>query len=55
MRGARLEGSAWGGKIAIGAFALLLLTAVGLAIYGGLAVPPQADTVKVLPNDRFPH
>lgn len=55
MRGVRVEGSGLSGKIVIGAAVMLLLIVVGLAIYGGMAVPPQADTVKVLPDERFAH
>ena len=54
MRMARSEGGSWGGSIAIGIGALLLLAAIGLTIYGGTVRPPQHAIEQVLPNDRFP-
>ncbi|MBU6298494.1 MAG: hypothetical protein KJS68_09640 [Alphaproteobacteria bacterium] len=50
---ARSEGMGWGGKMAIGAGVLLVLAAVGLAIYGGSVHPKQHEIQQVVPNDRF--
>jgi hypothetical protein len=56
MRGARLEGTGGGHvSIAIVAGAVLFFAAIGLSVYGGMAVPLQHDTVKVLPDARFAH
>lgn len=55
MRGAKLENSGIVNKIAIGVAAAVILGLVGLAVYGGLVVPPQKNVVKVLPDDRFAH
>ncbi|MGA7711432.1 MAG: hypothetical protein WCA81_05985 [Rhizomicrobium sp.] len=50
---ARSEGVGWGGRIAIGAGALLILAAIGLAIYSGTVHPVQHAVEQVIPNDRF--
>jgi|GEM_PF-5088487 hypothetical protein len=56
MRGVRLE-SVGGGHVSIAIIAgvVLLLAAIGLAVYGSVAVPPQHDVVKVMPDERFAH
>jgi len=55
MRMARSESGGWGGRIAIGIGVLLILAAIGLAIYGGTVHPHQHAVEQVLSNDRFPH
>ena len=50
---ARSEGISWGGGIAIGAGVLVILAAIGLAIYGGTLQPVQHSVEQVIPNDRF--
>ncbi len=45
----------WGAWLAIAIGVLLILGAVGLAIYGGTLEPPKRHFEQVLPNDRFAH
>lgn len=42
---------AW--KLLVGAVVIVIAGAVGLVIYGGQVVPPQAPVEQVVPNDRL--
>lgn len=51
----RSDGPGVGTWIAILAGILVLVSAAGLAIYGGSVRPDQQETQQVLANDRFPN
>ena len=42
-----------GWKVLVGIVVVLLVGAIGLAIYGSQVEPPQQTIEQVLPNDRF--
>jgi hypothetical protein len=54
MRSRNFESSGWGLRIAIGAGVLVLVFAVGMAIYGGRVQPKQQTIEQIVPNDRLP-
>ncbi len=43
-----------GWKLLLGFVLFLALGAVGLALYGTFAAPPQTGVEQVLPDNRFP-
>jgi hypothetical protein len=45
----------WGSWLAIVLAALVVVTMVGLAIYGGRTQPPVRHIEQVVPDDRLPH
>jgi hypothetical protein len=55
MRNSYSESGGWGLRIAIGAVVLVVLGAVGLAIYGGRVQPDTHKVEQIVPDDRFPH
>ena len=55
MRSSYKEPSGWGLRIAIGLGVLVLLAAVGLAVYGGRVQPVQHPVEQIVPNDQLPH
>jgi hypothetical protein len=54
MRSRSFESSGWGLRIAVAAGVLVLVAAIGLAIYGGRVQPQQHPVEQVVPNDRLP-
>jgi len=44
----------WTARIGLALVAILVLGAVGLAIYAGTLKPPHRTYEQVLSNDRFP-
>lgn len=44
----------WSVRIAVAVVALLILSAVALAIYAGTISPPHKTYEEVVPNARFP-
>ena len=44
----------WGSRIGIGVVVLLLLSAIGLVIYGGRVQPHTHAIDQVISNDRLP-
>ncbi len=54
MRSRNFESSGWGLRIGIAAGVLVLVAAVGLAIYGGRIQPQQHPVEQIVPNDRLP-
>ena len=55
MQNIRQESSGLGGKILWMMGGILLLTAVGLAVYGGTIKPKQQMVEKVLSDENFAH
>lgn len=55
MRNVRQESSGLGGKILWMVCGILLLTIVGLAVYGGTIEPKRQMVEKVLPDEIFAH
>ena len=49
----RYQGIAMGWKVLVGVVVLLLVGAIGLAIYGSQVQPVQQPREEVLPNERF--
>lgn len=45
----------WGSGIALGLGILVIVAAVGLAVYGGRVVPVQHPVEQIIPNDRLPN
>jgi len=45
----------WGSWLAIVAMVLVILTMVGLAIYGGRVEPPFRHIEQVVPDEHLPH
>jgi hypothetical protein len=45
----------WGSWLAMIAVLLVILTMVGLAIYGGRVQPPVHQIEQVVPDDHLPH
>jgi hypothetical protein len=45
----------WTARIGLTVLVLLILGAVGLAVYAGSLKPPHRTYEQVLSNDRFPH
>ncbi|MEI9989769.1 MAG: hypothetical protein WDM86_06990 [Rhizomicrobium sp.] len=54
MRSNYREPSGWGLWIAIGVGVLVLLAAVGLAVYGGRIEPQRHPVELTVPNDQLP-
>ncbi len=55
MRSSYSESTGWGLRIAIGVVVLIVLGAVGLAIYGSRVQPGTHAVEQIVPDDRFPH
>jgi hypothetical protein len=49
------EGMGWGAWLGIIVVGLIVMSAVGLEIYGGRVQPPQRHYEQVVPDDRLPH
>jgi hypothetical protein len=54
MRSSFKEPSGWGLRIVIGLAVLVLLGAIGLAVYGGRVQPAQHPVELTVPNDQLP-
>ncbi|HXC55804.1 MAG TPA: hypothetical protein VNU97_10950 [Rhizomicrobium sp.] len=54
MRNRNTESMGWGLRIGIGAAVLVLMGAVGLAVYGGRVQPRTHPVDQTVPNDRLP-
>jgi hypothetical protein len=48
------ESMGWGSRIGIGVAVLVLVSAIGLVIYGGRVQPHTHTIDQVIPNDRLP-
>ena len=55
MRNSYREPSGWGLRIAIGVGVLVLLGAIGLAVYGVRVEPVRHPVELTVPNDQLPH
>ncbi|MEI9888357.1 MAG: hypothetical protein WDN08_18020 [Rhizomicrobium sp.] len=54
MRSRNIESTGWGLRIGIGVAVLVLLGAIGLAVYGGRVEPVTHPVEQIVPNDRLP-
>ena len=54
MRTRNVESMGWGSRIGIGVAVLVLVSAIGLVIYGGRVQPHTHAIDQVVPNDRLP-
>ena len=55
MRSRNTETSGWTLRIGIGVGVLVLLSAIGLSIYGGRVHPHTHPVEQIVPNDRLPN
>lgn len=55
MRNRNTESMGWGLRIGIGVAVLVLLAAIGLAVYGGRVQPHTHPVEQIVPNDRLAH
>jgi hypothetical protein len=55
MRNSFNESRGWGSRIAIGVAVLVVLAAIGLAVYGGRVQPATHPVEQIVPNDQLPH
>jgi hypothetical protein len=49
------DGMGWAAWLGIVVAGLVVVSAVGLSIYGGRVQPPSRHYEQVVPNDRFPN
>lgn len=54
MRNRNMESTGWGLRIGIGVAALVLVSAIGLSIYGGRVKPVQHPVEQTISDDRLP-
>lgn len=55
MRTRNSETMGWGSGIAVALAILVVVAAVGLAVYGGRITPVQHPVEQIIPNDRLPN
>ena len=48
------ESMGWGSRIAIAVGVLVVVAAIGLAVYGGRVEPVQHPVEQTIPNDHLP-
>jgi len=49
-----MDSMGWGLRIAIGVGVVVLVSAIGLGIYGGRVQPRTHPVEQIVPNDRLP-
>jgi len=55
MRSTYSESTGWGLRITIGIVVLVVVGAVGLAVYGSRVQPSTHAVEQIVPDDRLPH
>lgn len=55
MRTRNTETMGWGSWVAMVIGATIVVSAIGLTVYGGRVAPAQHPVEQIIPNDRLPN